>query len=1036
MTRIVTTDAKRPAFNAALRAGVSSLALGMIALASPAFAEGLAQADTSAIPQATGQAATTAGDLTSTATTADQVPADQPSGDEIVVTGRRAALQAADERKRRSETIIDSVVADEAGKLPDNSITEVLQRVSGVSIVRFAALGDPDHFSVQGSGVQVRGLTGVASRLNGREIFSANNGRAILWSDVTPELMAAVDVYKASTADLIEGGTGGQIDLRTKMPFDFNGKFHMAATGELGMGDMAQKADPVASVLATKTFDTPIGKIGVLADVAYSQFSSLSQFIRTEPYFKTNISGKDYYVPGGFTYGDEAFQYRRYGIYGAVQWAPTDDLTFSGTFFQSRYKSQSSDYGAQVSSQTLAVDPASSSFDSNGVLTKTSSLFNRDNNTFLPSASNITSSGNKGFVDSNTRTRDYSLAFNYAPTDSHLSLKGALQRVDSRQIYDRLDIFRDVSFGTGFGMDLTGDLPQITTTAAAQAGFANPASYFWSASMPHNERNKGRLDSANLDAEYSFDDSFLKAIKVGARAAERTERDLGNGYNWSALGRGWNGDPQLTYANAAPGDTTYHAFKDFFRGETVLPGNLMFASEDLAKRYVANRTGLVASPPAGFCPAAAQFDCSVAGPLPAGSGYGGASGIRPVGFVLPGDQVDNKTITKAAYALARFGRPEGGISGNVGVRVVNIQNEGSGYIQQNANTFIRNGQTQTLGQTFLARGGKAEFTRWLPSINVDYAPNEKIKIRGGYNITMDLPTFNALRASGSIGVATTSNPGNVNGGSSLPNFFTNFTADTGNPLLKPTMSNNFDISLEYYARPGTAFHLAPFYKRLTDLPIYSLTQRQVTVVFTDGTSENVNAAATDYINATKAATVKGVEVGGRAFLDMLPGVLSGLGFEANYTFIDSKNPGDLYRDINGVTRNDAPLIGLSKHNANVTLLYEKQAVSFRVAYSWRSRYLQTTNSNGTNPTYTYYATPGPTGQAIQIALPVYGDAYGTVDGGARFKVTDNFSFGVQFTNILGATQRTLMGGYPGGKLYGRSWFQSDRRISTGISLAF
>jgi TonB-dependent receptor len=1051
MTHIVSTDGRRPAFNAALWAGVSGLVLGMVAVSSPAAATGFGQADTSAIPQTTGQAATTAGDQTSTQPAA--APADEPGGDEIVVTGRRAALQAADERKRRSETIIDSVVADEAGKLPDNSITEVLQRVSGVSIVRFAALGDPDHFSVQGSGVQVRGLTGVASRLNGREIFSANNGRAILWSDVTPELMAAVDVYKASTADLIEGGTGGQIDLRTKMPFDFNGKFHMAATGELGMGDMAQKADPVASVLATKSFDTPIGKIGVLADVAYSQFSSLSQFIRTEPYFKQNIGGKDYYIPGGFTYGDEAFQYRRYGIYGAVQWAPTDDLTFSGTFFQSRYKSQSSDYGAQVQSQALAVDPASSSFDSNGLLTKTNRLFTRDTSSLLPNNNTINSGGNKGFVDSNTRTRDYSLAFNYAPTDGHLSLKGALQRVDSRQIYDRLDIFRDVSFGTGFGMDLTGDLPRITVSPETQAGFANPANYFWSASMPHNERNKGRLDSANLDAEYSFDESFLKAIKVGARAAKRTERDLSNGYNWSALGRGWNGDPQLTYANAAPGDTTFHAFKDFFRGETTLPGNLMFASKDLAERFVANRSGLVASPPAGICgPATIDDDnnpatdnvanpqwsnCSSSGLLPAGSGYGGGSAIsRPAGFVLPGDQVDNKTITKAAYALARFGRPEGGISGNVGVRVVNIRNEGSGYIQQNANTFIRNGQTQTLGQTFLARGGKAEFTRWLPSINVDYTPNAKIKVRGGYNVTMDLPSFNALRASGSIGVATTSNPGNVNGGSSLPNFFTNFTADTGNPLLKPTMSNNFDLSFEYYARPGTAFHVAPFYKRLTDLPIYSLTQRQVTVVYIDGTSENVSAAATDYINATKAATVKGVEVGGRAFLDMLPGVLSGLGFEANYTFIDSKNPGDLYRDINGVTRNDAPLIGLSKHNANVTLLYEKQAVSFRVAYSWRSRYLQTTNSNGTNPTYTYYAAPGATGQAIQIALPVYGDAYGTVDGGARFKVTDNFSFGVQFTNILGATQRTLMGGYPGGKLYGRSWFQSDRRISTGISLAF
>src|SRR5438874_263913 len=170
---------------------------------------------------------------------AAQPASDTPSS-AIVITGRRKALQAADQRKKNSESIIDSVVADEAGKLPDNSITEVLQRVSGVTIVRFGALNDPDHFSVEGSGIQVRGLTGVASRLNGRDIFSANNGRSLLWGDVTPELMAAVDVYKAATADLIEGGTGGQIDLRTKLPFDFKGGWHVAGNAEISKGDLAK----------------------------------------------------------------------------------------------------------------------------------------------------------------------------------------------------------------------------------------------------------------------------------------------------------------------------------------------------------------------------------------------------------------------------------------------------------------------------------------------------------------------------------------------------------------------------------------------------------------------------------------------------------------------------------------------------------------------------------------------------------------------------------------------------------------------------
>ncbi|MEG8028578.1 hypothetical protein [Sphingomonas aerolata] len=85
--------------------------------------------------------------------------------------------------------------------------------------------------------------------------------------------------------------------------------------------------------------------------MAFSQFSSLSQFIRVSPYFKTKLSdGNERYVPSGFAYGDEAFQYKRYGIYGAAQWQPAESLTFTGSFFQSRYKSQSSDYGTQLDS--------------------------------------------------------------------------------------------------------------------------------------------------------------------------------------------------------------------------------------------------------------------------------------------------------------------------------------------------------------------------------------------------------------------------------------------------------------------------------------------------------------------------------------------------------------------------------------------------------------------------------------------------------------------------------------------------------------
>ncbi|WP_141395779.1 TonB-dependent receptor [Sphingomonas spermidinifaciens] len=963
---------------------------------------------------------------------AEQTGAEDEQAEAITVTGRRAALQAADDRKRRSDSIINSVVADEAGKLPDNSITEVLQRVSGVSIVRFAALNDPDHFSVEGSGIQVRGLNGVASRLNGREIFSANGGRALVWGDVTPELMSAVDVYKSATADLIEGGTGGQIDLRTKLPFDYNRGWHFAGSAEASYGDLAKNADYAFSGLVSGRWETGIGDVGLLVDLATSRLTSLSNFFRAEPYFKKRLPGEteDVFIPGGFDFGDEEFQRDRSGIYVAAQWAPSNDLEFTGIFFQSRYTNLNQSHFSMVAQQDLAVERGNSRFDEDGGLLSTEAMFQRDPNTFLPTGGGIVSGGGVEGTRSGSLTRDISGQFEWRPGQGPLKLSGAYQNILSTSRADRLAIFREVPYPTSFGIDLTGTFPSVTVDTSGDR-FTNPANYFWSAAMPHNERNRGTLDSANLDAEYTFDDdSFFRAVKAGARWSDRRERDFNNGYTWTALGRGWNGDPQLTFANAAPGDVDNYAFKDFFHGQIAVPAQMLWPTIDLVRNLDVDL--LHRSPPAGFCPAGSEFNCSASGPLP-DSTYGGPR-ARPNEF-LPQDLGIWRTQTWAGYAQVRFGHDYVpgtiGVSGNIGGRIVRVKNESQGFIVQNGFSYIRDGQTVQLATRVDPRGGEAEFTRFLPAINVQLQPSETTKVRAAYNITTDLPTFNATRGGGDIGVATTANP--VQG---QPGIFTNFTASTGNPLLPPARADNFDLSFEWYVKPGTLFYLNGFYKRLKDLPIYSLTERAVTIYYQDGTSEDVLAAATDVITAPAAAEVKGVEVGGRAFLDMLPGALAGLGFEGNYTFIDSKNPGDLYRDIDGNIRNDAPLQGLSKHNFNATLLYERQRVSVRIAYSWRSRYLQSTNSNGTNPTYNFVSAPGAPPQAIQIALPVYGDAYGQVDTGVTVKATEELSLTLRATNVFNATQRTLMGGYRNDAIYTRSWFQSDRRVALGVNFAF
>ena len=154
------------------------------------------------------------------AATAQDTGPDDLDDDEIVATGIRQSLENAQAIKRNADTFVDSITASDIGALPDRSVLEAIQRVPGVSISRFGAGDDPDHFSVEGSGVVIRGLDFVRSEFNGRDTFSANNGRALGFQDVPPELVGGVDVFKNQTADMIEGGISGVVNLRTLKPFD------------------------------------------------------------------------------------------------------------------------------------------------------------------------------------------------------------------------------------------------------------------------------------------------------------------------------------------------------------------------------------------------------------------------------------------------------------------------------------------------------------------------------------------------------------------------------------------------------------------------------------------------------------------------------------------------------------------------------------------------------------------------------------------------------------------------------------------------
>jgi iron complex outermembrane receptor protein len=160
------------------------------------------------------QAGTTTGGTTSgDAPGAIDAMAQDQAADDIVVTGVRASIVGALNRRRESTQIVDSIVAEDVGKLPDNNVVEALQRVTGIQVTNRA--------SGEAAGIQIRGLPDALTTLNGRNIFTSS-GQSFSLQDISANLIKRVDVFKTRSADQIETGLAGQVDVVTRRPFDFD----------------------------------------------------------------------------------------------------------------------------------------------------------------------------------------------------------------------------------------------------------------------------------------------------------------------------------------------------------------------------------------------------------------------------------------------------------------------------------------------------------------------------------------------------------------------------------------------------------------------------------------------------------------------------------------------------------------------------------------------------------------------------------------------------------------------------------------------
>lgn len=1040
----------------------------------------------------------------------DQVAA----ADDIIVTGQRQALADAAKVKRDSDTVVDSITATDIGAFPDKSVAEALQRMPGVTVIRSAARDDVMHYSAEPSGVVIRGLQQVRSEFNGRDTFSATSGYGLSWSDVSPELMQRVDTYKNQTADMIEGGIAGTVDLRTRTPFDQAGQIFTVSLTQ-NYGDIGKRATPDASALYSTRFKTGIGEFGLLANVAFSQVITNSRGItlpRMMPFAPGVYGAGMTYIPSGVGFSETEYDRKRLGVSIAGQWESNDGrVTATGQYNRSRYENRWVEH--QVLGYATWVDPANTdhstvwtdgtliappdapglgfneagggtpftfrsdglfqtgvitgsrggwgfgaidwnqspvtgyipgSTDQFGVLPNGLPLYQPCLNSGVSHA-NVPCRAGIGmdvatrYANEDRMVEDASFNLKWRPTD-RLNLNVDYQHV--RATNDRYDITLNFRTWADMDLDLRGELPKLTLRAPSgynQIGaqpLADPRNYSPASAMDHITDSNGRMDAFRLDGAYEFDSPWLSEVRVGGRYADRRQEHLWSAYNWQSITSDWQTNPRgsvfitngrntdggVLFEGYAPGFWETRTYgQDMFGGGHFSPGQLVFMRSDVLAdpRETFRRFSVTGQTDEGGV-ASSQWNpiCH-------------REGEMPNSCFTPGEVLDVAERTKSAYAMIKFGGKDARIgsiqvNGNVGVRYVDLGVRSVGAMifadpftpAELACTPLSPEQIASLPpgsyattpgclaagspqeQAFSTGGSMASTVRnnnrfWLPSLNFRLGLGDDVFLRFAASKAISKPDIGLLKNFMQIRRRFVSqadiragNPNLVLDAAGQPvGYRYGYTAQMGNPRLRPVKANQFDISLEKYDGTVGSFSIAGFYKKFDDYIQNGTFSAPITNA---GVTRDV--VVTGPVNGD-GASIYGFEVAFQRYFDFLPAPFDGLGVQANYTRIynEGVKNANLVLDTTGgnaVARSALPgmikadrLENLSDHAVNAILLYEKGPIGARLAYNWRSKYLNTVND-------------------CCLGFPVWNEAEGYLDASLRFAVTPNLEFNFQGSNLL------------------------------------
>ncbi|HSZ10301.1 MAG TPA: TonB-dependent receptor [Steroidobacteraceae bacterium] len=774
-------------------------------------------------------------------------PADNSALDEIVVTGVRKSLDDSLEAKRKSTDLVDVITAEDIGKMPDKNVADSLSRLPGVTTSSAGAteggFDENDRVSMRGTNPSL-----TQTLINGHNIASGDwfvldqtgtVGRSVSYTLLPSEIVSSVVVHKSSSAELVEGGVAGSVDIITRKPLDFSQPFTLQASAGAVYADLPSKVDGQYSALADWKNDA--NNFGVMV-----QLFSESRHLRRDG---TEVLGYDTIAPGspiatahpdlsGVQYptdiGAALFEQKRERNGGMVdvEFKPADSLTFDLSAFSSRLLASNLNDNYLLWS-THFVASGTGQAPNPGYVVQQNTLTSA---TFAPVAGTA-----YGVYDQISRPDEQATA-NFVNLDTTWDATESLSFLGQVGYSwgDGKTPEQDVSetnpgVGSGAGYSLNGlgtgpsfNLGNTNSTTPTPGGV--PVAFSWIFG-DQNIDVKDREEWAKIDGAFKVDSGAWQDLKFGVRWERhgRTSADV--------IGQGPTAAGQLTSAYPTT-FSNYPSNYDSFGGS---------------------------KPPDIWNWTAAQLQA-----------YDSPANVNrnPATRIDWNSMFEVHEFDSAAFMQADF--KGSNWAANVGVRYVHTVEDVLTYVS--TSPLTPGSQYSDFGQ-YIGVPTSHDYNDVLPSANlrIDLAPN--LLARFAAAETMTRADYSAL--AGFTSLSPPGAAGETGGGSG------------GNPDLKPIRSTNLDAGLEWYFKPHSLLSATLFYMDLRNYVSYGTETRN----YFTYSSLVPNGALEPYlltVPVNAKGRVEGAEIAyQQAFTD-------NLGIITNFTYADGKQTSDV--TINGDDR--------------------------------------------------------------------------------------------------------------------------------------